>query len=116
MAAKTIQLVFSNPTEGKEAEFNEWYDTVHVHEIVAIPGIVSAQRYDLYDAEITRNEAFPPAAHRYLTIYEMDGDVDEIMGKITDSYASGTMTMSDSLDVTTSVLSFWSPRGPKVAG
>lgn len=109
-----LQLVFSNPVEGRDDEFNEWYDNVHVPEILAIPGIVSAQRFDLFEAEITKNDALPPATHRYLAIYEMAGDIDEVMTKIMESYATGAMTMSEASDFTTSIMSFWTSRSPKV--
>jgi hypothetical protein len=115
MTDKLVQLVFSNPVEGKEAEFNEWYDNVHLRDVLAIPGVLTAQRFDLCDAEITRGEGLPAPTHRYLTIYEMEGDVDGIMAKIQAAVASGAMFMSDSLDLTTATLSFWLPRGPKVS-
>ncbi len=82
MADRTTYLVFSNPVEGKEDRFNDWYDNVHVHEVLATPGLLSAQRYKLSDAEIVHAEGFPEPTHGYLCIYEMEGDVDEVMAKI----------------------------------
>ncbi|MGZ4694587.1 MAG: hypothetical protein ACXWA3_13265 [Acidimicrobiales bacterium] len=114
MADRTIQLVFSNPAEGRDADFDEWYNQVHLPEILATPGMVSAQRYDLYEAEIYRAQGATPPAHRYLTIYEMEGDVDAIMLKIREGVGSGAIVMSDCLDLTSSALSFWTPHGPKV--
>jgi hypothetical protein len=114
MSGPIIQLVFSNPIEGREEEFNEWYDNVHVPDLLAIPGLLSAHRYDLQDAAINRNPAMPAPTHRYLCIYEMEGDVDTIMAKVQDSVLSGGITMTDAMDVMQSRLSFWSPRGPKV--
>lgn len=108
--ARTIQLVFSNPAAGRDDEFNEWYDNVHLPDILSIPGMVSAQRYDLYEAEIYRVPGGATPAHRYLTIYEMEGDVDAIMGAVRAAVASGTIVMSDCLDLPSSVLSFWTPR------
>lgn len=114
MDNRTVYLVFSNPVEGKEKEFNEWYENVHVPEILATPGLLSAQRFKLFDAEITRGEGVPAPAQRYLTIYEMEGDVDVVMGKIGEGVASGAIVMSDSLDLESAAMSFWSPLGPKV--
>ena len=114
MGDTTMYLVFSNPVEGRENEFNEWYDNVHVHEVLAVPGLRTAQRYRLFDAEISRNPELPPPAHRYLTVYEMEGDVDATMAKITEAYSTGAMSMSEALDLTTAAMSFWSPIGPKV--
>ena len=109
----TLYLVFSNPVDGKDREFNEWYDAVHVPEVLATPGMVSAQRFDLRDTEIVRLAGMTPA-HRYLLVYEMDGDPDVVMGKIQEAVASGDIAMSDVLDLDSVAMSFWKPRGPQV--
>jgi len=111
---KFIQIVFSNPAEGKDDEFNEWYDNVHIPDLLAIPGMLSAQRYALHDAEIYRMEGATPPEHRYLLIYEMEGDVDAIMQKIQENVAAGKISMADCLDMSSWRLSFWTPVGPKV--
>ena len=114
MSDRYLQVTFSNPVEGKEAEFNEWYDKVHIPELLAIPGMLSATRYDLRDAEVYRVEGGMPQEHRYLTIYEMEGDADAILAKIMEGVSSGEIVMSDSLDLPSSRMSFWNARGPKV--
>lgn len=111
---KTLYLVFSNPVEGRDEEFNAWYDEVHVHDVVSMPGVVSAQRYALFVAEINKVEGMEPPKQRYLTVYEMEGDVDATMAKIGEAVFSGTMGLSDAMDMTSSVMSYWNPRGPKV--
>ena len=113
MSDPTIQLVFSNAIEGREDEFNEWYDNVHVPDLLAIPGVLSAHRYDLLETAINRNPAMPAPTHRYLCIYEMEGDVDAIMAKVQESVLSGGIVMTEAMDVMESRLSFWSSRGPK---
>ena len=115
MEAKAIYFVFSNPVEGREDEFNEWYDQVHVPDLLSIPGVVSAQRFNLLDAESVREGGWTPE-HRYLTIYEIDGDPDEIMTRVREAFEAGKMEMSDALDVMGARMSFWSPVGPKVEG
>jgi hypothetical protein len=114
MADKFIQIVFSNPAEGKDDEFNEWYDNVHIPDLLAIPGMLSAQRYDLRDAEIYRMEGATQPEHRYLLIYEMEGDVDAILQEIQENVAAGKINMADCLDMSSWKLSFWTPRGSKV--
>ena len=81
MSTKFIQIVYSNPVEGKDDEFNEWYDNVHIPELLAVPGMLSAQRYTLHEAEMYRMEGGRPPDHRYAIIYEMEGDVDAIMAE-----------------------------------
>lgn len=107
MAEKFVQVVFSNPTQGKEDEFNDWYDNVHIPELLTVPGMLSATRYALHDAAIYHVEGGAVPEHKYMCVYEMEGDVDEIMGKIRKSVANGQVHMSDSLDLPSSRLSFW---------
>jgi hypothetical protein len=112
--AVTTYLVFSNPVDGKEDEFNEWYDNVHLPEVLATPGMRSAQRFAILETDITHNSPMPKPAHRYLLVYEMEGDVDAIMGKISAAAQDGTLHMNEALDLETVAMSFWSPIGPKV--
>ncbi len=112
MADRTLYMVFSNPVDGRDDEFNAWYDTVHVHDVLAVPGMVSAQRYDLRDTEMSRLAGGGP--HRYCVVYEMDGDPDVVMAEVRARVASGEMVMHDALDLQSVRMSFWSPRGPLV--
>jgi hypothetical protein len=85
-------VVFSNPVEGKEAEFNSWYNDVHLGEVVALPGFVGAKRFRIHP----NSEAEP--AHRYLAIYEMSTtDPQAVLTSLTDAAASGALRMSDTL-------------------
>lgn len=62
MAGKGKSILFSEMTPGAdfEAEFNAWYDTVHIPERMECPGFVSGQRYHRHDGS------------GYLAVYEMD--------------------------------------------
>jgi len=60
-------LVFSNPIEGKEKEYNDWYTNIHIGEIVEIDGFVSAQRFKLSD---TQN--FVDQPYKYTAIYSIE--------------------------------------------
>ena len=107
MADRFIQVVSSNPVPGREDDFNEWYDNVHIPELLAVPGMLSATRYTLHDAAIYHVRGGVVPEHRYMCVYELDGDVDEVMGRIQRRVANGEVHMSDSLDLSTSRLSFW---------
>jgi hypothetical protein len=39
---RDLYLVFSNPVEGREDEYNAWYDEVHLPDVQRIPGVVGA--------------------------------------------------------------------------
>jgi hypothetical protein len=34
-------VVMTNPTAGKEDEFNEWYNKQHIPDVLNVPGLVS---------------------------------------------------------------------------
>ena len=114
MAEPTTYLVFSNPVAGEEDEFNAWYDDVHLPEVLATPGVRSAQRFQLLETEITHHSELPRPTHGYLLVYEIEGDVDAVMAKIQEAALGGTMHMSDALDLETVSMSFWRPIAEKV--
>lgn len=112
MAERVFYLVFSNPvSEDRLEEFHQWYDEVHIPEVLATPGFVSAQRIALRPTEFTK--ATEPA-QRFGVIYEIEGDPEEVMGKVSAGTRDGTIHMSDVLDLTTFAMHFWSPSGEKV--
>jgi hypothetical protein len=87
-------LVFTNAAEGRDDEFNRWYDEVHLVEVLALPEFVSAERYKLADAQM-----FPDQSHRYLAIYEYKGDSADAVAAL--GAAAESLNMSDALDVST---------------
>ncbi|MCU1594923.1 MAG: hypothetical protein JWO12_2315 [Frankiales bacterium] len=109
-------LVLSNAVEGRDEEFNTWYDEVHVHDVCAVPGVTSARRYDLVQFTPEVPEGMdavvpPPPPHRYLAVYDLDGSPSEVFDEFFARMADGRMALSDSLDMATVQMSFWSPRG-----
>ena len=66
-----LYMVFTNPIEGQEELFNDWYEREHIHEVLALDGFVGVRRYRLNDAQ-RAGQAPPP--FRYLTVYEVEGD------------------------------------------
>lgn len=110
MADTTLYLVFSNPVDGREREFDEWYDNVHIRDVLATPGMVSARRYTLHETPL--NETMGALSHRYLVVYEMADDPAAVMGRIREAVASGQMKMHDALDLSSVQTSYWAPYGP----
>jgi hypothetical protein len=99
-------LVFTNPVAGKEDQFHDWYDTVHVPDCLAIEGIVAVTRYevsslqaslDRVDAATTTGAAtLPPRPpQQYLAVWDMEGDLRDIFRSTRAQYAAGLMRMSD---------------------
>jgi hypothetical protein len=70
-ALKTyVFMVLDGPLAGREADFNAWYDNVHLADMLGTPGLVSAQRYVLGDVQRAKTAAAP----RYLAIYTIVTD------------------------------------------
>ncbi len=82
-------IVFTNAAEGRDDEYNEWYDSVHIPEILALEPFQSAQRFRLSD-----NQIFPQT-HKYVALYQFDGDGDLASKALTE--AAPTLNMSDSM-------------------
>ena len=58
---KGIFLVYTDIDPQHEAEFNDWYNTEHIAELLAVPGILAAARY-----EATKG------GPKYLAVYELE--------------------------------------------
>ncbi len=108
MTDRSVWLAFSNPVAGGEAEFEDWYREVHLPDVLAIPGVRSAQRYALDD--VSSNNA---ATHRHLVIYEIEGDADQIMADLGTRFVEGSLVISEALDIASAAMTFWRPLGPK---
>jgi len=93
---KHVLVVFSDPTEGREDEYNTWYDEVHLPEVLQIEGFVRAQRYKVSD--------LMPAVtdHAYLAIYEIETD-DLAAAVQALRAAAGDFEMSEAFDASNPV-------------
>lgn len=45
-------FVFTNCTPGDDAEFNDWYDKVHVPDLLKVPGVVACRRSKLAEPQM----------------------------------------------------------------
>ncbi len=90
---KTYYIVLSNPIEGKEKEYNEWYSKTHLQEVVQIDGFISAQRFKLTEEQQIDNQP-----HKYMAIYEIENeDVGDTIKKLNE--AAGRMNMAPVIDL-----------------
>ncbi|MGI9624473.1 MAG: hypothetical protein ACR2PK_16700, partial [Acidimicrobiales bacterium] len=60
-------FVYSNPVDGREDEYNDWYDSVHIAEVLEVEGFVGCQRFSV-------DPGTDSAPARYLAIYEIDSE------------------------------------------
>jgi hypothetical protein len=88
-----VYVVYSEPVSPeREAEYNNWYDKVHLGQVCEVPGIKAATRYRL------NGDGGPVSLPPYLAIYEIDSDdpaecVNEIMRRV----GTGVIEMSGAL-------------------
>lgn len=68
--ARYIFAVQSNPAEGLEQEYNDWYSNQHLKDVRALPGVVSARRLALADKQILPT----PHNFKYFCLYEIELD------------------------------------------
>lgn len=69
---KALLVALANPVESsRETEFLEWYDDVHVPEVMQAGEIVRATRYRLSDSQVMHMAELPPSC---LVIYEIESD------------------------------------------
>jgi hypothetical protein len=94
--AKYTFVVMTNPTEGKEGEFNEWYNGQHIPDVLNVPGFVCAQRFKIADAQMGGEAS---KAYKYLALYEIE--TEDIAGVLKELRARGgtsEIVPSDAID------------------
>lgn len=70
---KGIFMALSNPvSDHVEDDFNQWYDDVHVKEVLAIPGVKSCRRFKLASAQVMPGD--DAVGRHYLALYEVEVD------------------------------------------
>jgi hypothetical protein len=74
-------VVQTNATEGHEEEFSDWYTNVHLKDVLAVPGIVAAQRYELDHVRTQAEGVKKP--FQFLAVYEIEGDYKKALDALT---------------------------------
>ncbi len=102
-------VVLSNPVEGREAEYQDWYQNVHLGQVVAFKGFKSARRFRLAKNLVER-EALP-----YLAIYEIEtDDLEGVMEEVQKHAGTDRLLVSETLDVEHSFAAIYEEFGPVV--
>lgn len=111
MAGTSLYFVQSNAVDGRDDEFNDWYDSVHVPDILALDGFVSAQRFKRSTA-LDRPDAVAPE-FTYVACYEIEGDPVTAVRALGAAVKAGDIAMTDAMAPgTTSIL--FDAIGPRV--
>jgi len=100
--ASYVMVVQSRAKVGRDAEYNDWYDRIHLADICAIPGIKSGRRFEATPIAIGA-PGLP-----YLSIFEVEtDDLKSVMEEMGKRAASGVIRSSDALDAEASILWFY---------
>ena len=100
MARATMHSHARPSSPDQEDAFNEWYDDVHLPQLVErIPGVVSAQRFRLSRVQLVAADEVPQ--RRYVTIYELEtDDLRALVTRLGEALHDGTLDLSDAVDLT----------------
>jgi hypothetical protein len=109
LASTDLYFVFSNPIEGREDEYNTWYDDVHLADVRRLPGVVSATRYEYLPTSFRRLTA-APTEHRYLAVYELESDAEDVLAELVKRAGTSEMPLSEALDVENVQTCVWKRR------
>lgn len=88
-----VLVALTNPAEGREDDYNDWYDNTHLKDVLEVPGFVSAQRFRLSGAQRMEN---PP--YKYMAIYEIEtDDIQQTIGALCARSGTALLPISDAL-------------------
>lgn len=86
-------VVLSNPVAGREQEYNEWYNERHLADVLAVPGFVAAQRF-----QVAKSDSGLP--HKYLALYEIEtNDLNKTLKEMYSRAGTPAMPISEALDI-----------------
>ncbi len=88
-ADSKLLVVFANPGEGKDAEFNVWYDK-HMQDFMKLPNFVRVQKFKMLS-----RKGRPDPAFKYLFLFEFKGDQDASFAQIQAAMKNGGLDVAD---------------------
>jgi hypothetical protein len=88
-ADSKLLIVFANAGEGKEAEFDTWYDK-HQRDFMKLPNFVRVQKFKMLS-----RKGRPDPEFRYLFLFEFKGDQDESFAQIQAAMKDGRLDIAD---------------------
>ena len=93
-------VALSNAAEGRDEDYNQWYQNQHMPDVLSVPGFISCERL----------VCLGEGAHRYLAIYEIEtDDIESVLAEFAKRPGTELMPVSDSLDMQTVQIGFWQP-------
>lgn len=106
MPKKFLVAVLTEPAEGKEAEFHDYYENTHLDEVIETTGWKTAQRFRL------AVETGAPCPLPYLAVYEAeDESAEAVMSRLVDTRPERQQT--DAINMKTAGIWIYEATGPK---
>ena len=100
-------LILSRPTEGREAQYDDWYQNVHLEQMLTLKGFKAAQRFKL-QRSLGQREAQP-----YAAIYEIEtDDLDAVLEELYREAGSQNLLIDEALDRASVYAAVYAPHGP----
>ena len=89
-------VVLTSAVEGRDEEFNDWYQNTHLRDVVDIPGVTSARRFRM--TMPLKETADGPKPFPYLAIYEVEtDDIKSVIDDLNSRAGTERMTLSERL-------------------
>ena len=86
-------IMLSQAMPGREADYERWYDEVHIPDMLQVPGFTACQRFRVVK-NVVGETSFP-----FCTIYELETEsADAATNAMFAALQDGRMRMSDSVD------------------
>lgn len=107
--AKFKMIALTTPVPGKEPEYHDWYQNVHLPQLCTVAGLKAGQRYKLEAKFIGGDD------NKYLAIYDIEcGNPADFLAAMGQAASSGQLTQSDSSDMGTTYTALFSELGERV--
>lgn len=100
-------VVLTNAIPGRESDFDYWCDNQHIRDVLKIPGVISAKRYQA----AVHQSGSSQAVLRYMTVYEIESnDLSSVIAELAARAGTEAMPISDSLDIGSLYTGFYEAR------
>jgi hypothetical protein len=100
MSHEYTLIVYTSPAEGREDEYNAWYDDIHIPEFSALPGVIAGRRFKVVG----------DGRSQYAAVYELSAHPDQVFAAMNAGIKDGTVHMSDAIDAGSLSVTTLAPR------
>jgi hypothetical protein len=100
MSHEYTLIIYTSPADGREDEYNAWYDDTHLAEFSALPGVIAGRRFKV------AGDGKP----QYAAIYELSAHPDEVLAAMNAGIKDGTVHMTDAVEPASISMTTLTPR------